>query len=156
MHRLGKAVFCYSSGESEHAWTAECMQSDFQYIILPEQRFIAQRFRGTVALMDVIAATETMWDDPAYRTDYCGISDLTDCRIVAEPSDVVSLLTFLRQPQVNRASWAAIFSEPKGTALAFLFRSSNCFLKRFGVFSTWESAGDFLEVPIHASIFEWV
>jgi hypothetical protein len=125
----------------------------FEYIVLPDKRCIAQRFTGALTLDDVVACTETMWADTLYDQQYDIISDLTLSTAAALPRDVYSLISFLKRPETSKGRCAAIFSDPKATALGYFFKSLSTFNHRMRVFSTWEAASEHLQVDIAPSVF---
>lgn len=125
----------------------------FEYVIIPSQNCIAQKFTGTVTLKDVMACAEKMWADPDYRREYGVLSDLRDAATSGDVRDVGALFQFLQRSETSRGLWAAIFSQPRATALAFLFQATLPLASQLGIFSTWEAACDYLEVDIAASLF---
>ena len=118
----------------------------FNYLIIPGQSLIALKFTGEITLEDVISGSEKMWGDPEYDKTFNIISDLSEITARAVPSDVTKLVEFYKRPETSEGSWAMIFSEPKSTALGFLFRSAAIIQRRIGVFSTWGAACQFLGV----------
>lgn len=126
----------------------------FQYVILPERRCIVVRYEGEVSIGTVLRQIEMLWADPQYDRHYCGIVDLQQATPRAAIEDVRELHEFLRHPKTSVGEWAAIFSDPIGTALGFLFRSVNVILPRFDVFSSWEGACGFLDLDLSPAILQ--
>lgn len=110
------------------------------------------RFSGEVSIDEVVAGIERLWADPEYDPHFCGIVDLQRISLRAQVGDVAALLQFLRRPETSIGSWAAIFSDPVGTALGMLFLRTNRILPRFDVFSSWEGACAFLGLELSPSV----
>lgn len=125
----------------------------FDYVILPEQRCVVSRFSGSVSPQDVMAGSEKIWSDPAYERSYHVLCDLTRVVIHGTPADVKPLVNFYRRPETSTGLWAAIFSMPNLTALGYLFRAALPVPGRFGIFSSWDGACDYLQISIPQDIF---
>ena len=97
----------------------------FEYKILPERRCIVQRLTGEIPLRHIMESTRAMWAEPLYDPAYHGITDMTACISRSNPSDIMSLVSFLNHPSASTGRWAAIFNEPRGIAMGLLFRSTH-------------------------------
>lgn len=116
---------------------------DFSYKIFSEQRFILVRYFGTVSYDDVIQATEALWEDPMYSPEFNGIIDLSSIRVAASVKDLGKLVKFVRDPRCSTGSWAAVFTEPKATALGMLYKATRGLRHSLHLFSSWEAACDY-------------
>jgi len=120
----------------------------FTYEILPERRLNVLRFSGSVSLKDVLAGTRKLWADERYDPHFNGIVDLQGVTTQATMDDVRALVSFLQEDGTSRGRWAAIFTEPKPTALAMLFKVACPAFLTMEVVSTWEAACHYLRVEL--------
>lgn len=126
----------------------------FEYKILPERRCIVQRLTGEIPLRHIMESTRAMWAEPLYDPAFNGITDMTACISRSNPSDIMSLVSFLNHPSASTGRWAAIFNEPRGIAMGLLFRSTHTLKLRFEIVSSWDAACKHIEADIPPNIFD--
>ena len=120
----------------------------FEYQIFPEKRCIVQSFTGEVSLQDVVRCSELMRRDERYDRSFDGISDLRRCTPKAGLTDVGELVAFFKNPQTSAGRWAAILSDPRGTALTMLMGRAVRPWMWIEVFSSWDGACKALGVEL--------
>lgn len=116
--------------------------------IWPERRLVIQRISGVVAVREIIAAIQLLWNDARFRGDFNGIIDLRRCTTTAGQADFRILVEFLKQDCPARGHWVALLDDPKSTALALLFKALNPGPFSFDVCSTWETACRHLRIEL--------
>lgn len=122
--------------------------SKSSHVILPDLHLTVMRFTGSVSLGDVTRGIERLQADPAYDPRYNGIVNLEGVTTRASINDVRALLTFLTRPRTSSGHWAVIFTEPKATALALVFKAASPGPFRLEIVSTWEAACRYLGVDL--------
>lgn len=127
----------------------------FSYEIYPEHRLSVLRFTGAITVGDVVRGIQQLWADKRYRPEYNGIVNLQGATAPrAGLEDVKSLLAFLRDDKVSVSQWAAIFTEPKPTALAMIMKAALPGPMKLEVVSSWEAACRVVEVNLPAEMAE--
>jgi hypothetical protein len=121
----------------------------FSYDILPERHLAILRFKGSITLKDVLGGIRQLWADPRYQPAFDGIVDLEGVTTQARIGDITALIVFLQQEKsTSQGRWAAIFTEPKPTALALIFKVACHAAFTLEVVSTWEAACNFVRVQL--------
>lgn len=115
----------------------------YRYEVFPEENYVLQRYWGTVGFREVEACIQAMWRDKHYRPEMRGIADLREIETHAVPNDILSVVKLLQSPMKSRGRWAAIFAEPRGTALGILFCNQFPRLLSLHICSTWDRACEF-------------
>jgi hypothetical protein len=124
----------------------------FSYSIHPDRKLNVLRFSGAITIADITRSTEQLWADPLYDRTYNGIVNLQGVTTPrAGLEDIKALLAFYRHDKTSVGWWTAIFSEPKPTALALIFKAALTGPFRLEIVSTWEAACRFLEMDVPAS-----
>lgn len=116
----------------------------FSYRILPEKRLAILRFRGSLSVTDITQSVEAFWQDQAYTPELNGIVRLERVTTKARVEDLKVLLDFLESRPNTQGSWAAVFTDPKATALALMFKAVFRASFALEIVSSWEAAQDFL------------
>jgi len=120
----------------------------FSYTILPERRLNMLRFKGSVAVQDVLAAIQQFWADERYNPEFNGIVCLEGVTTRAKIEDLRGLLEFLEGNRKSTGGWAAILTEPKATALALIFKAAFQGSFNLEIVSDWEAACRYLQVDL--------
>jgi hypothetical protein len=120
----------------------------FSYRILPEQRLNILRFSGSVSVADVTRHIQQFWADSEYNPEYNGIVDLEGVTTRAKVEDLKALLDFLENQKTGTGWWAAIFTEPKPTALALIFKATFAGTFKLEIVSSWQAACKFLQIDL--------
>src|SRR5689334_12863500 len=95
----------------------------FSYDILPERHLAILRLKGSITLKDVLRGIRQLSADPRYKPAYDRIVDLEGVTTQPPIGDITPLIVFLQQEKsTSQGRWAAIFTEPKPTALALIFK----------------------------------
>jgi hypothetical protein len=119
-----------------------------QHTILPDRHLILVNFTGPLSLADITRGIERLWDDPLYDAGYNGIVNLERATIRAGIEDVRALIRFLQHRKTSFSHWAVVFTEPKATALAMVFKAAWRGSFKLEIVSTWEAACRFLSVDL--------
>lgn len=120
----------------------------FSYTILPERRLNILRFKGSVSVQDVTSVIQQFWTDDRYNPEYNGIVSLEGVTTRAKIEDLKVLLDFLENNRKSVGWWAAIFTEPKATALALIFKAAFHGSFNLEIVADWQAACRFLQVEV--------
>lgn len=122
---------------------------NFSYEIFPDRRAIVVRYVGTFTLEQLHASALTLWNDPRYARDYDGLVDVSHSSANVDITDFRAFVSLVRNDsRVSQGRWAAVVTTPFATACSFLYRSALASHHTFEIFSTWEAACEFLNLPI--------
>ena len=120
----------------------------FTYAIHPDHRVIFQRYEGRFTTSDLIAATRQMWADPAYCRDYNGIADASAASFGVDLHDFSTFISFLaNREEMSVGRWAVVATSPLATACGFIYKKAVSSQHKFEVFSSWDAACDFVNLP---------
>ncbi|CAM3006037.1 hypothetical protein [Rariglobus hedericola] len=122
---------------------------NYGYMIDSDRKVIFQAFEGRFSLTQIIACVRRLWNDPAYSKTYPGIVDISRMTPSAGLDDLNGLVDFLKsETQTSTSRWAVITSSPAATAGSMVYKRIMAGRHVFEVFSTWESACEFLQLEI--------
>ncbi len=120
----------------------------FTYAIHSDHQVIFQHYEGRFTTSDLIAATRQLWADPAYRREYNGIADASDVSLRVDLQDFGAFISFLAgRKEMSVGRWAVITASPLVTACAFIYKKAVSSQHKFEVFSSWDAACDFVNLP---------
>lgn len=123
----------------------------YAHTIDPERQFIFQRFCGEFPVAEIIACSRRLWTEPAYSKTYNGIVDISQMKPGTGLEDVRTLIAFYSaEPATSKGRWAVITASPLSTASAMVYKRAMSHLQAVEVFSTWESACNFLQLDLPA------
>jgi hypothetical protein len=122
----------------------------FTYLLMPAERVCLLRFNGSISLGDVTRGIERLWADPGYDPLFNGIVNLEGVTTRAGLDDLQALISFLHKRSSSSGRWVAVFSEPKPTALAMMFKAAWKGAFNIEIVSTWEAACRHLRVNLPA------
>lgn len=128
----------------------------FSYEIYPQLRLNILRFSGAITVGDIVRGINQLWADSRYDPTFNGIVNLEGTTTPrAGLDDVKSLLAFLRDHEkISTSRWAAIFTEPKPTALAMILKAALPGPINLEIVSTWEAACHVLQVNLPEELAE--
>ena len=120
----------------------------FTYAIHPDHRVIFLRYEGRFTTSELVDSIQKLWADPAYSRDYNGIVDATDASVAIDIRDFRAFISLIRdRDEMSVGRWAAVTTSPLATACGFIYKEALAFRHKFQVFSGWEAACDFIELP---------
>jgi len=119
----------------------------YGYTIDSGRRFIFQVYAGHFTVSEIIDCIQRLWADPLYSKTHNGIVDITKMSAGAVIDDLRPLIAFLKSsPHTSASRWAVITASPLATAGSLIYKSAMSGQHSFEIFSTWESACDYLQI----------
>lgn len=125
------------------------MNKEFSYKIVRENRIILERFNSVANLQNVMEASLAIWSDPGYNKNYNGLADLRGCKVEFGLKEIAKLFMFFaNNANTAKGRLAILVDNPDATARSYLFQNKLSGILKAKVFSTTESAADFLGVEV--------
>jgi hypothetical protein len=135
--------FRYSSGHLEFIGSKSVSDHTFR-VFAPEKLAIVQWF-GSVTCDDVVGWIEEVARHPGFSGDFDGIVDLRKADLTGMTlAEVRKIAQLMIEKDLTRGKWAHLAGGPMETALAMMYSRAVSEQYPMRVFSTVESAAEYL------------
>ena len=119
--------------------------SEHTFGILAAERLAFVQWFGRVTFEEVVAWMDEMVAHPDFAADFDGIVDLRKGDLTdMTPAEVQAVADLMIERQLTRGRWVHLASGPMETALSMMYSRAVSTQYPMRVFSTVESAADYL------------
>jgi hypothetical protein len=123
---------------------AEAM-SRHTFRVFPADRLSIVQWFGQVTFADVLAWLDEMIATPSFSVDFDGVVDLRKADLaLMRPDEVKAIAQNMIDRRLTRGKWVHLVAGPMETALSLMYSRAVSEQYRMHVFSTIESAAEFL------------
>lgn len=120
----------------------------YRYQILPEQQLVVEWLSGEVTLQDILEKTRILFSDPAFSSDFSGITDTRGAEAQLTKVELYAFSDMLKQSQQEgTAPWAIIATDPMLVALSQVYMRRQSVKDLITVVNTAQAAVDFIGKP---------
>jgi hypothetical protein len=119
--------------------------SAHSFKVFPNERLMIVQWFGEVTVDEVIAWLEEMISAPQFSPDFDGIVDLRKADLARmRPEEVRAVARLMVERKLTRGRWVHLAAGPTETAFSMMYSRAVSEQYQMHVFSTVESAADFL------------
>jgi hypothetical protein len=119
--------------------------SEHIFTVHPQERLAVVQWFGQATFNDVVEWIDEVMAHPEFSIDFDGIVDLRKADLsLMTPTDVTAIAQIMIDRKLTRGAWVHLVSKAKETALSMVYSRSVGAGYRMQVFSTLESAAEYL------------
>ena len=113
--------------------------------VFPNERLMIVQWFGQVTIDEVIAWLEEMISAPQFSVDFDGVVDLRKADLTRmRPEEVRAIARIMVERKLTRGRWVHLVAGPTETAFSMMYSRAVSDQYQMHVFSTVESAADYL------------